>query len=169
MKFLFLLLGITCCTITFCKAQECESVQKIEAQDGTAYMGMVGIPANKNTTGNTIYAFLLAKSIIKSDTSYLLSIGINAVTTSTNLSTKGVTFQFDDGSKIVRSNQAVDLVTMIGSTAIMSAEMSLNLDDILQMSNKVLMNITLAEHTVRASKELSASVKEVAKCLPITW
>ncbi|AUD05122.1 hypothetical protein [Spirosoma pollinicola] len=170
MRFLILLFfGITFLALNLCEAQGCASIQKFDAKDGIGYMGMVDIPAGTTTTKNTIYLFLLGKSVTKSDTSYSLNLGINAFGPSTKSNSKNITFQFDDGSTIVKVNQPLLVDSMGENVTVFSAEMDLDLADVLQMKNKVLVNIMLAESKASIPKLLSTSIKEVANCLPITW
>ncbi len=152
-----------------CKAQECKSVQKLEAKDGLAYMGIVDTPKNINTTDNQIFLLFLGKGVTKTDTTYLLSVGINTVAVSKNTPSMGILLQFEDGSEIAKPNQMLEVVSTTADKAILSTEVDLTLEEIHQMENKPLVNITLASSKVVLIKSLSKSVRAVASCLPVTW
>lgn len=50
-----------------CKAQGCEFVQKVEAKDGIAYIGLIDIPKSSDASSNQLFLFTLGKSVTKTD------------------------------------------------------------------------------------------------------
>lgn len=167
MKFYTLLLTVGICFFNqLCEGQECQSVQKIDAKDGVAYMGIVDLPKNTNFTDNHLFALMLAKSIIKTDTTYKLSIGMNAKGVAGTTPPKGILLQFEDGSQISKPDQLLEVMPMTTDQAMLSAEVVLTLEEIRQIKNKSLVNIILASDGVKVANGL---LKEVANCLLVTW
>lgn len=132
-------------------------------------MGIVDTPKNTNTIGNQIFLLFLGKGVTKTDTTYLLSVGINAIAVSEKVPSTGIFLQFEDGSKITKPNQPLEVISMPNGQAMLSAEVDLTLNEIYQMRDKSLINITLASSKVVLMENLSKSVKSVASCLPVTW
>lgn len=152
-----------------CKAQECESIQKLEVKDGLAYMGIVDLPKNTTTEDNQLFLFFLGKGVTKTDTTYFLSVGINAVAVSEKAPSIGILLQFEDGAKIVKLNQSLEVVSMLNGKAMLSAEVDLTLNEIRQIKNQPLSNITLASSKVIIIESLSTLVRATASCLQMTW
>ncbi|WP_155296322.1 hypothetical protein [Spirosoma rigui] len=158
-----------CLFIEPCKAQECESVQKLKAKDGFTYMGMVDTPKNTNTTQNQVLMLVLGKGVTKSDTTYLLNTSINAVSVSENSPSSGILLQFEDGFEIAKPGQTLEVFSMLDGKAILSAEVELTLAEMQRMKDTALLSITLASSKTGIVESFSKSVRVVANCLSVTW
>ena len=167
--FALLCLFQICLFIQYCKAQECESVQKLEAKDGFAYMGMVDTPKNTDTAQNQVLMLLLGKGVTKSDTTYLLNVSVNAVAVSEKSPASGILLQFEDGFKIAKPNQTLEVISMPDGKVILSAEVELTLVEMQRMKDRTLISITLASSKTGLVESLSKSVRVVANCLSVTW
>jgi|GEM_PF-6947144 len=150
-----------------CEAQDCSFIQKIAASDGVGYMGVIDTPTEVDSTHNQLYMLMLGKTVSKIDTTYLLNIGLNATGVSENGRSEGIVLQFGDGSTISRPNQALDVILMPNDQALFSVLVNLSANEIAQLKDKLLVNVTLASSTVVLAEELAGAVQIIAGCLPV--
>lgn len=170
MKTFFILFLSGICLFTgFCSAQECGSVRKTKTPTATEYVGAADIYRDSSNTGNKFFRFLLGKYVTESDTNFILSLGALAVGVSNEPTTRVILLQFKDGSVLTKADQPLTFILTMGGKAMISVNVSLRLDEMIVLKNKLLVSITLADSKVIIPVTASESVKEIAGCLPIIW
>ncbi|GAB4047529.1 hypothetical protein [Spirosoma litoris] len=155
--------------IGFCQAQDCKGITKLKSPVFEAYVGIIDIPADyENTTANKFDTVDLGK-YVRGDTSFILGLSVEAIGVSTHSDLASVTFEFDDNSRLVKSDQSIHITPMTRGRAILSTNVRLTLREIFILKNRALTSITVADSQIIVVETVANALRKVAGCLPAFW
>lgn len=155
--------------IGFCQAQDCKVITKFKSPIVEAYVGIIDIPADyENTTANKFHTVDLGK-YVKSDTSFVLGLSVEVISAPTHSNLSIITLEFDDKSRIIKSDQAIHSTPMTKGRAILSANVRLVLREVLLLKDRGLTSITVADNQIVVAGSIASALKKVAGCLLTFW
>ncbi len=174
MKHLSMLM-LAICAYWSATAQDCQrlirdgSLQKLtDPQTGVVtYWGMGNVDS-KPTDGEAISSFWVGKSIAGTDTTYKLSIGKGWLRTPDELDMHPLVLTFADGTTITRPNQRVSAE---GSGYVYSllVEIQQTKAELLTLSQKPLVTVSLLGTITHVSEDMSASIVDLVPCVLEGW